>query len=157
MTRFWLSRSFDWRVEAAAGHLNFSHPAVGAVTASRCQAKDGSNPPQTSQFEDEQSAGSRASSSQHASSSVRDAEIAGQCGGRSKQRGRGRGADGVPRDPHRRLEVVMVPSSAKLVQLEFPLYRKYQIQHHKDPPSKVGSTHPGFVTSAFCHIMAQPA
>lgn len=37
----------------------------------------------------------------------------------------------------RRFEIKMVRSSAGLVEVEFPLYRKYQIQQHKDPPSKV--------------------
>ena len=55
-------------------------------------------------------------------------------------------------------------SSPELVDLEFPLYQKYQVHQHKDPPYKVGEklsrsvsmrTHllHGFA-SAFSHLQA---
>ena len=38
------------------------------------------------------------------------------------------------------LRIVMRRSSPELVELEYPLYRKYQIQQHKDPPYKVNAS-----------------
>ena len=58
-----------------------------------------------------------------------------------QQQGRGtkRTADGMLAAcrVERELEVVMVRSSPALRELEYPLYRKYQMRQHGDPPSKV--------------------
>ena len=39
--------------------------------------------------------------------------------------------------PARRLEIRMVPARPELVNLEYPLYYKYQVSNHHDKPSKV--------------------
>ena len=38
------------------------------------------------------------------------------------------------------LKILMRRSSPDLVDLEFPLYQKYQVHQHKDPPYKVCHT-----------------
>ena len=39
------------------------------------------------------------------------------------------------------LSIVMRPATAELVDLEFPLYQKYQVHQHNDPPYKVCLAH----------------
>ena len=71
----------------------------------------------------------------------------------------GRGGHSQKSGPARHLEIKMVPAGPELVDVEFPLYLKYQVSNHHDEPHKVSllPLPPPPFPSTPLHVIQHPA
>ncbi|KAK9819492.1 hypothetical protein WJX81_003561 [Elliptochloris bilobata] len=119
------------RVKALAPDVAFTSPAALPIAAAARNAVPGA----PALAAEEVAARLSAAPCECANGDARPAVPLGEARAAGKPAG-GRGAPGDCAGPHR-FEVVTLPSSHKVVAVEYPLYRKYQMLHHHQPAEEV--------------------